>query len=305
MYFKPAIAIATLCAMALLPDDAEARRRGGGIPFFGGGGGQQELHFLMETEYRDSAGSKLSLCHLIDHTRIMGVVSLYAEMDGYALSDDGCTGDTYYEFTREDVVEGKKVGLLPDSLPNEPEMPAQDKIASMWGTFSIGALAVIGIGVRVRAMVPNAKRAPAPAAPPRERRPSRRKSRENRRAAEQADAGLRAVVLVMSHVAKADGTLDAEELKLLADVLRHMLDAQIPLAEIVQEVARVKPENFFEDMKLLEKMRLDPATSEAILGQAVRIASIDGQIDDSELAVIIPIARALRISDARRNEILG
>ncbi|RED11354.1 TerB family tellurite resistance protein [Pontivivens insulae] len=305
MYFKPAIAIATLCAMALLPDDAEARRRGGGIPFFGGGGGQQELHFLMETEYRDSAGSKLSLCHLIDHTRIMGVVSLYAEMDGYALSDDGCTGDTYYEFTREDVVEGKKVGLLPDSLPNEPEMPAQDKIVSMWGTFSIGALALIVIGVRVRATVPNAKRKPTPTAPPHERRPSRRQSRENRRAAEQADAGLRAVVLVMSHVAKADGKLDAEELKLLADVLRHMLDAQIPLAEIVQEVARVKPENFFEDMKLLEKMRLDPATSEAILGQAVRIASIDGQIDDSELAVIIPIARALRISDARRNEILG
>ncbi|MEL6960879.1 MAG: hypothetical protein AAGL89_18230, partial [Pseudomonadota bacterium] len=97
-------------------------------PAHAGGTWGQDLRFVAETQIPGNE-SNMALCHLVDYLNVL-FVPVYTTIEGYALSNDGCTGDMYRELSSEDLVTLQGAGLIPSDVPATPQADLQ---AWLWG----------------------------------------------------------------------------------------------------------------------------------------------------------------------------
>lgn len=231
----------------------------------GAGRWGQDLRFVADTTI--PGGSRVSLCHLVDFASFL-FVPVYTTVEGYALSNDGCTGETYSDLTHENFQILQAAGMIPADVPATPALPLKDLIAGhAW--LILGAL---GLTLRGMAMLGSGRR-------------------RNRKAPAPDALAIHSLV-AMSQVAVADGRIDDAELRQISSILTRLTGKGYSMAQVSQLLAQLSPSP--SDMAQVGQ-DLSEADRQIVLEAALNIAVADGEIHPSEYAVVSDLAQRLRI----------
>ena len=107
----------------------------------------------------------------------------------------------------------------------------------------------------------------------------------------------RDVFLALAAVGWADGKLDADE----ADaIIRTAADEDLEIEELAEIDLAVKSP---VDLGIIDKTRLSEADQRFVYGVAVWMARLDGNVSDTEVAVLARLGDALGVGAERRSEI--
>lgn len=110
---------------------------------------------------------------------------------------------------------------------------------------------------------------------------------------------------VLALISLADGHADDNEIGAIAGILSQLGKRDVPRADIEAELAQAKTANT-DVVQYCREMKgyLNDSGCELVVKAAVLVASIDGNFDDSERAMIGKIARALQVPRSRLTELI-
>lgn len=171
---------------------AEARRGGGYST-------AQELLFVAPTEL-GTPDKPLALCHLVETNSVI-FVNFWRSMQGYAIAENGCQTDSYYDFDAEGLKLAQAAGAIDADIPSVPKLSLAEIAGGFWGFGAIGLLLIF-------AALKAAKAA----------------ARKKQRLALMANGskGAKAILDAMCHAAKADGHVDPSEIATIKSVAEQM-----------------------------------------------------------------------------------
>jgi uncharacterized tellurite resistance protein B-like protein len=227
-----------------------------------------DLRYVAETTIPQSTGTgTLSVCHLVDFADIF-FVPVYTTIQGYALSSDGCTGNSFRDVTPENFVALQMSGLVPMDLPG---IASVSLTSIIWGHALIVATA-LGLLFRALRAVSGCARRPHKSGTP--------------------DMLAIHSLVAMSQVAIADGRLDDAEVHHIANILTRLTGNSYGPQQIIDMLSKLNPspsdiEQVGQDLS--EKDR------QIVLEAALNIAVADGEIHPNEYAVVSELAQRMRI----------
>ena len=227
----------------------------------------EDLRFVVETTLPGPTGSPVSLCHLVDFMDGL-FVPLYTTVQSYALSPDGCIGDSYRALSTEQFTAMQSSGLLPANLPAEPKASISKLL---WGH---AWLVVAGVGILFRLLMATGKRRRGP------------------RKAKNPDALAIHSLVAMSQVAIADGRIDDSEVQHISSILTRLTGNAYAPQQVMELLSKLNPSPSDIDQigeGLSEKDR------QIVLEAALNIAVADGEIHPNEYAVVSDLAQRMRI----------
>ena len=227
-----------------------------------------DLRFVAETSIPTAGGAgMMSLCHYVDFADFI-FVPAYTRLKGYALSSDGCTGDSFREVTPENFVALQQAGMISTDLPTTPTVDLKSLLRGhAW-------LIAVGVGLFFKGLMAVADRRRGP------------------RRAKSPDALAIHSLVAMSQVAIADGRIDDAEVHQIAQILTRLTGKSYGPAQITDLLARLNPSASDLDQvgqDLSEKDR------QIVLEAALNIAVADGEIHPNEYAVVSDLAQRMRI----------
>ena len=232
----------------------------------------EDLRFVAVTTLPGAEGAPAALCHLVEFTNAL-FVPVYTSVQSYALSPDGCTGDSYRSLSAAQFSAMQAAGLLPAALPEDPKANISDLL---WGHAWL-VLAVIAILFRVLMAF-------------RDRGPRKAKS---------PDALAIHSLVAMSQVAIADGRIDDSEVQQISGILTRLTGTPYAPQQVMELLSRLNPSPSDIDQigeGLSEKDR------QIVLEAALNIAVADGEIHPNEYEVVSDLAQRMRIgADQFRN----
>ncbi|MCL6282879.1 TerB family tellurite resistance protein [Ruegeria sp. 2012CJ41-6] len=264
--------LATAITLTLITtEDAEARR--------GGTSGYSESLGLVSDTNIVNDGVAYSLCHLTKTHNVI-FANVWRTSKGYVLAADRCEAERFYPISEEQVIAAQVVGEIPDTVPSVARLNMNEILSGFWGLAAIGGLLVLA-GFKM----------------------ADRAARTRRRQGEMTGAAPVAIKIAdaMCHAAKADGSLDEEEIKIIADITEKMTGAAFDRARIqrMYELAEAKP----TDAQFASFGKGLPLDQRRLVMQAtLMIVAADGNIDRQENAFVQKLARGLSL-DA--NEVQG
>ena len=232
----------------------------------GAGRWGNDLHFVAETTVPAPGGTGvMSLCHLVDFMSVL-FVPVYTTVEGYALSNDGCTGSMYRDVSSQQVAQMQALGLLPTDIPVEPSRSLQDLL---WGHAWL-ILGGLGILVRGLGMLRGG----------------------GRRRAKTPDALAIHSLVAMSQVAIADGRIDDAEVHQIAQILTRLTGKGYGPQQVMEMLQRLNPSA--ADLAQVGQ-DLSEKDRQIVLEAALNIAVADGEIHPNEYAVVSDLAQRMRI----------
>jgi tellurite resistance protein len=228
----------------------------------------EDLRFVAETSIpkTDSSGTA-SLCHLVDFADIL-FVPIYTSVQGYALSNDGCTGNSFRDVTPEDFNALQLSSLVPTTLP----VIASANITSLiWGH---AWFVVVALGLLFRAVhaVLGHMRRPRKSGAP--------------------DMLAIHSLVAMSQVAIADGRLDDAEVHQIAKILTRLTGKIYAPQQVMEMLRKLNPSP--SDIEQVGQ-DLSDKDRQIVLEAALNIAVADGEIHPNEYAVVSGLAQRMRI----------
>lgn len=229
----------------------------------GAGKWGHDLRFVAQTTI--PGAHPVSLCHLVDFMSIL-FVPVYTITEGYALSNDGCTGTTYRDLTSEHFIQMQAASMIPADLP---AVPSVDLAQTLWGH---AWLILGGVGLLFRGV-------------------SALGGRRKRKAGTPDALAVHALV-AMSQVAIADGRIDDTEVRQIAHILTRLTGSSYGPAQVTAMLSKLNPSTSDLDQvgsDLSEKDR------QIVLEAALNIAVADGEMHPHEYAVISELAQRMRI----------
>ncbi|AKS45022.1 Tellurite resistance protein TerB [Octadecabacter temperatus] len=225
----------------------------------------EDLRFVAETSLPGQAGEPVSLCHLVDFTNAL-FVPVYTSVQSYALSPDGCVGDSYRALSAEQFSAMQASGLLPAELPEAPRATIKDLL---WGH---AWLIVAAIGILFSALIAFRDRKPRKAKTP--------------------DALAIHSLVAMSQVAIADGRIDDAEVQQISSILTRLTGTSYAPQQVMELLSRLNPSP--SDIDQIGE-GLSDGDRQIVLEAALNIAVADGEIHPSEYAVVSDLAQRMRI----------
>jgi len=260
------VAVAAL-AMTLFASAAEARR--GGAVWMD----SQQLHFVANTTVSNGTGGTLALCHMSTKSHIFQV-GLWRTMESYALSFNGCKGDSYTPVTASRMERMLADGDVPAGLPVAPKMTRAEAISGFSGLALAGAvIAILGLFKLLKLM-----------------------GRSRRQSAIRGATGFGKRVLdVMCHAAKADGHVDPEEVSLIAFASQRLTGSAYP-AEQIEKLIGMAGSRLSDDDFRAFGTGLNARQRETLMRGALMVTISDGQISQSEKGFLARLAASLKIS---------
>lgn len=235
-------------------DPAEARRSGGY-------GWQESLVYVAETK---SPG--VSLCRLVKRHTVL-FLPVWISAESYALSDEGCVGDSYAPVSEGQFRAMQKSGIIAASLPSSPDVPMSEK-GPMYAVWVVGALLVL-IGMLVWF------------------RGSGNTPRLSRGA-------RNSTMAAMCTVARADGHIDKSEAQTIMEVSKRLTGKAPDPKKIITmmedapaSVSETNFDAFAEGLKDTEKR--------IVMRGALMVAVADGKIESEEYSFIEALAQSLQV----------
>lgn len=228
-----------------------------------------DLNFVADTSVPTGAdgASTIALCHIVDYMHIL-FVPVYSKIDGYALSNDGCTGNTFRDLSSENLADLQVAGFIDAALPATPKATLKGLI---WGHawLIVGAIALLfKAATALRSRASGSKRS------------------------EKSDALAIHSLVAMSQVAVADGHIDQRELKQISIILTRLTGQGFSMEKVSDLLTRLNP----SPSDLAEVGQdLSESDRQIVLEAALNIAVADGEIHPNEYAVVSELAQRMRI----------
>lgn len=249
---KPVLSIALALSLMSIATTAEARGRYG-----------EDLRFVAVTSI--PGGGPIALCHLVDFMDAL-FIPVYTTVQSYALSNDGCTGETFRPLTTENFISLQEAGMIPDALPATPKLSIRDMIAGhAW-------LILGGLGVALKGLTLIA---------------GRRRSKPA-----QPDTLAIHSLVAMSQVAVADGHIEDRELNQISHILTRLTGQAYAPAQVADLLSRLNPSP--SDLAQVGE-DLSENDRQIVLEAALNVAVADGEIHPSEYAIVSDLAHRMRI----------
>jgi uncharacterized tellurite resistance protein B-like protein len=227
-----------------------------------------DLRYVAETTIPQSTGTgTLSVCHHVDFADFF-FVPVYTKIQGYALSSDGCTGNSFRDVTPENFVALQMSGLVPMDLPG---IASVSLTARIWGHAWIVATALGLLFQSLRAVLGRARRPHKSGTP---------------------DMLVIHSLVAMSQVAIADGRLDDAEVHHIANILTRLTGNSYGPQQIIDMLSKLNPSP--SDIEQVGQ-NLSDKDRQIVLEAALNIAVADGEIHPNEYAVVSELAQRMRI----------
>ncbi|MCW1949829.1 MAG: TerB family tellurite resistance protein [Octadecabacter sp.] len=227
----------------------------------------EDLRFVAESNVPGAADGPVSLCHLVGFSDAL-FIPVYTTVKAYALSPDGCVGDSYRALSADQFLAMQAAGMFPSDLPATPKASIPDLA---WGHawLVLGGVGILfgllgAIGGRIR----GPRKAKAP------------------------DALAIHSLVAMSQVAIADGRIDDSEVQQISSILTRLTGTSYAPQQVMDLLSRLNPSSSDIDQigeGLSEKDR------QIVLEAALNIAVADGEIHPNEYAVVSDLAQRMRI----------
>lgn len=159
-----------------------------------------DLHHVADTQIPSltDPNRSIAVCHLVNYMHVL-FVPVYTQIEGYALSNDGCEGEMYRDLSSENLADLQASGLVDPALPASPRLTLK---ALIWGhawiiVAVVAALFKLAIWWR---------------------------SRPTHRGASKAQPDTLAIhsLVAMSQVALADGSIDDREIRQISSILTRL-----------------------------------------------------------------------------------
>jgi len=257
--------IASIFVFSMLASGADARR-GGGY------GTNENLSFVASTSEFNN-GSPLSLCHLTKTVHVM-FLNFYRSVEGYGLAENGCDTESFFQLDDEDIRQLRQAGSIPKTVPDLPKLGTADLVKGFWGWLVV----IAGVGALVLAQV---------------KRKQRKAQREQLMG--QVDPRQRAIIDLICHAAKADGTIDKNEVVAIQNIAKTNLNIVLDFAR-VEQIATLAEENLSDNgLKALLK-NIDVNAYADVMRAVLAVVAADGVLAGKEQQLVGKIATEMRIS---------
>lgn len=225
-----------------------------------------DLRFVAETTIPNSQGTMMSLCHLVDYMDVL-FVPVYTSVQGYVLSNDGCTGEMYRTLSPALYADMQARGVI---SPDLPATPSAGIVAWLWGH---AWLVAAGLGVFFRGIGAVTGRGK-----------TRKKGAPDMLAIHS--------LVAMSQVAIADGRIDDAEVRQIANILTRLTGQSYAPSQVMDMLSKLNPSA--NDLAQVGQ-DLSEKDRQIVLEAALNIAVADGEIHPSEYAVVSDLAQRMRI----------
>lgn len=240
-----------------------AEARKGGVS-----GWYEELQFVAPT-----AMNGVSLCLLVKKSHIF-YLPYWTEAKGYGLARNNCDVEEFFGLSSADLASYQANGIISPTVSRTPTLPAQARVMN-YGFMGLGgALALAAFSARRR--LGGA-----------ERQQKKTLALQN------------AMIEVMCAMALADGDVDQNELRVMAAIVQTITGRTITLKEVMQKFQQVNTSIDFHQMEAV----FSHEEHELLLEAAIRIASADGRVDDSEYEFMHDMMTAFNIGDVQMQRI--
>ncbi|MCO6383258.1 MAG: TerB family tellurite resistance protein [Vannielia sp.] len=261
--------VAAVAALAFTATSHEAEARRGGAVWMD----SQQLHFVAPTSMGNGTGGVMALCHLSTKSHLFQI-GFFRKMESYALSYDNCTSERYVPVEPARMESMIAQGLVPASLPVEPNMQVAQVVSGFAGSAAIGAtIALMGLLKLLRAA-----------------------GRRRRRGAMTGANGFAQRVLdVMCHAAKADGVVDPEEVNLIAFASQKLTGTAYSPDQIERLIGMAGTKVSDAEFRAFGE-GLNAHQRETLMRGALMVTVSDGTITQSEKGFLARLAATLQIS---------
>ncbi len=111
------------------------------------------------------------------------------------------------------------------------------------------------------------------------------------------DVMTQAIRYVAVALAIADGHVDPEERRVATEIVRQFASVEYGEADFADDLAQLDPAHLVDNLEELGSI-LNDHGKEAVISASIRLATADGSIDQSEIAIIEEVGKALSMTDA-------
>lgn len=238
-------------------------------------------------------GRRCDLCIQLRRETVNGI-PLMTENLGYVLNTTGCQpvsdfGDLVHSGSDlalgpGDIARLKVEGAIPASVPDIPRAPLPRQVTGNIGLIVIGVIFVSGMFCATYRMIFG----------------------ERRRLKHQGAADTAAVraLATMCQVAKADGHVDGDEMRMITRWIAQLTGREFDLGSVRAMLMR---NDHFLDSGDYRKFAegLGPRDREMVLHAALYVAASDGQIQPLEHQVVTDMAQGLGVDGTTFRDILN
>lgn len=169
----------------------------------------QGLEFVAATDIPGPGDAKMDLCYVTRDFKVLGY-TLTSDIRSYALSSDGCRGEPDRLFTAEQMTTAQSLNLVDPTIPVTARNSLERNIQN-YGLWVAIALALIAVIIRrVKSLMGFNLRGPM-----------RTKAAQR-------------ILSAMCHVAKCDGLVGSNELKLISRTSRRLLGRDYQPTDIIR-----------------------------------------------------------------------
>lgn len=225
-----------------------------------------DLIYVADTTVPAPSGGVVALCHHVDYADAL-FIPVYRTIQGYALSSDGCTGESYRPLTPENFEVMQATGMVPMNLPVVAALSLRDIIFGH-AVLILTAMAFLFKGL---AWLIHGRAKPA---------------------AKAQDALAVNALVAMSHVAVCDGNIDEAEVRQISSILSRLTGRAYNTQQVVNLLQTINPSP--SDIARIGQ-DLSPKDRQIVLEAALNIAVADGEIHPSEYAVVTDLAHRMKI----------
>lgn len=266
--------IASIFVFTLAANTAEARR-GGGY------GTSENLSFVAQTSEVDN-GQPLSLCHLTKTHHVL-FMNFYRSVEGYGLAENNCDTESFYELSSDNLQALRTIGSIPKDVPDEPKLATADLLKGFWGWFVVAG----GVAFAVFAQI---------------KRKQRKAQREELMG--NVDPAQRSIIDLICHAAKADGTIDREEVIAIQRIAQAILNINLDLPRI-EQIATLAEEDLSESgiKTLLSNINVNGYGD--VMRAVLMVVAADGVLDGKEKVLVGRMAKEMRISGEQLGAMLA
>lgn len=220
----------------------------------------------------------------LDNAYLARRISIKWFIGGAYLTDHGyiieLADDRYFDLGTERTSALQTIGVLPTPLPTAP-IPTSYYVMgySLWPV-----LGFILISATISIMIRN------------------RRSRRVRAVVGSSFPELLRQTLIGA--AKADGKIDPEEIKLIAEIMSKITNAKVRETSIMQDIdhSTLKGGDLLSHIEMIGPM-MNPVQRQIMIRELYRVIAVDGKIDRKEKVMLDSCAKSLMLTSAQLKEI--
>ncbi len=227
----------------------------------------QQLEFVADTDIPGLGDAKMSLCYVTSDFKILGY-TLTSNIQGYALSSDGCQSEPDRLFSAEQMTTAQSLNLIDANIPVIARNSLERNVRNygLWVAIGLGLLAVIIR--RIKSLMGFDPRGPM-----------RNKAAQR-------------ILSAMCYTAKCDGLVGSNELKLISRTARRLTGRVYQPTDIIRIADHIDMDLSPQDYVAFGKGLRD-REKDTMMHAVLFIAVASGRMLPSEYTFVSQLAHGL------------